>query len=111
MADCEQVLQDEVTIYGSLLALGVDSPIAPPSNSAGGTEANSSESSLHFKIILVLRMGGRARSASALPCVCGLWSRVSAALGYLTRAFVGGWNSSLTMTLTSTCRQIRRISD
>ena len=49
MVDVEQVLQDEMTIYGRSFGLEVDAPSPPPWTGVDGAETASSEYSLDLK--------------------------------------------------------------
>jgi len=63
MADCEQVLQDRMAIYGAFRAFGVDTP--PLIGDEGG-ETPLSEYSLHFEMSLVPREGWAGGKLSTL---------------------------------------------
>jgi len=58
MVDYEQVLEDEMAIYGPSFALGVDAALATLWTGPDGAEPTFSEYSLDFKTILVLRWQG-----------------------------------------------------
>ena len=49
MADCEQVLQEEMRIYEPSFTLEVDAPVPSPWTGADGAETPFSEYSLYFK--------------------------------------------------------------
>lgn len=59
MVDCEQVLQDEMAMYGSSLALGVDAAVPPLWTGPDGAGPTSSEYSLGFKTTLALQWPGQ----------------------------------------------------
>ena len=61
MADCEQVLQEEMRICEPSFTLEVDAPVPSPWTGADGAERPSSEFSLDLKTALLLRTGGGGR--------------------------------------------------